>query len=81
MITQLTEEIDSVIASTTPKKPIYRLQLNESWRGSGVSFKCTNQTESSSESFIKSEVMGHISTKVNFANGTSSITANNDNPC
>ena len=75
-MSQLTEEIDRVVKSIIPRQPIYKLALNQTWRGPSISFKCMSVTTNESDSFITRIVMDDLDTSVDFTTGRVYVTPN-----
>lgn len=69
-MSQLTQEIQEIFGSVVSKRPIYKLTKSSGWRGDSVSFKNTTSSTSTSESFLKNEVMGKINYDIDFNTGT-----------
>jgi len=70
---QLVEEVDNIVSGIIPKKPIYKLKLDNGWGGPSIQFKSITKVETSFDSFIAKDVLGFVGTRVDFVEGITQI--------
>lgn len=68
-MSQLKEEINSVVDAIIPKQPIYSVKIENNWRGKNIKLTCTNKAIVNSNSFISTLVKHQVVQRINFTTG------------